>query len=59
MVASDVTLRDHGVDSPPPALLYGEPTLEARAGQYAELYLRQVEPTAVLGRVKPAALRTS
>ena len=46
-----VAFRNQGLDFPPQCRLVGESLPEAGAGQYAELDLRQVQPTAVLGRV--------
>ena len=46
-----IALLDQGLDFPPESLLAGDPLLQAGAGQDAELDLRHVEPTAVLGGV--------
>ena len=46
-----VALLLQSLDFLPEGLLVGKPLFEARAGQNAELYLRHVQPTAVLGGV--------
>ena len=46
-----VALLLQSLDFLPEGLLVGKPLFEARAGQNAELYLRHIEPTAVLGGV--------
>ena len=46
-----VALRDQSIDFPPEGLLAGEPLLQAGAGQDAELDLRHVQPTSMLGGI--------
>ena len=46
-----VALPHQRLGFPPERLLVGEPLLQARAGQYAELNFRHVQPTAMLWRV--------
>ena len=49
--SGDVSLRDEGLDLPPEGGFVGDALLEAAARQDAELYLRHIQPTAVLGGV--------